>query len=487
MKMLPQVRLIPLTMLLVIVSGCRAVGPDYAPVHVEVPAGWPSLDAPDSASRQVVEADALAQWWTTLGDPVLNSLVGRAADNNKDLKIALTRIRQSRASLGVAGKQRDPSVTGSALYRRTQSGAPTADDPDPALFTSGGDYFNTGFDASWETDLFGKLQRGVEAAAADLEASEEGYRSVLVSLAAETASDYVKLRTQQQQLEIVLKNLDLQERTLSILEDQAAAGLISSLQVQQSKYNIENTRARIPVYRAGIEAILNALAILTGEMPGNLHDELSASAPIPAPGVEIAIGIPAEMLRRRPDIRRAERTLAAQTARVGVATADLYPSFRLSGFLGMTAASADAFFSDNSPNLSIAPFISVPIFNRGRIRDQIEVQNAILERNMIEYENTVLGAVKEVRDTIAAYGEEQKRYRILEKGAAEARAALDIAEEQFRSGLVNFINVLDAQRSLLTFEENQISSRGTITQDVVQLYKALGGGWDSNAEAQSNK
>jgi outer membrane protein TolC len=185
------------------------------------------------------------------------------------------------------------------------------------------------------------------------------------------------------------------------------------------------------------------------------------------------------MLRRRPDIRRAERTLLAQTARVGVATADLYPSFRLSGFLGMTAASAEAFFSDNSPNVSITPFISVPIFNRGRIRSQIEIQNAILERNMIEYETTVLDSVKEVRDAIAAYGEEQKRYRILQKGAEEARSALDIAEEQFRSGLVTFLNVLDAQRALLTFEENGISSRGAITQNLVQLYKALGGGWEN--------
>ena len=465
-------------LLLSIFTGCKVVGPDYKPVQVAVPSEWPSIETSAEEKKQTVDTEALAQWWTTLEDPVLSSLVERAVSNNKDLIIALTRIRQSRAVLGVADKQLDPSVSGSALYRRSQSGIPAAEDPDPALFTSGSDYYDAGFDASWEIDLFGKKHRGIEAAAADLEASEEGYRSVLVSLASETASNYVRLRTLQKQLEIVQRNLELQEKVLSVLEDQAKAGLITYLRVRQSSYNIENTRSRIPGYRISIEETLNTLAILLGEMPGDLHQELSPPAPIPFPGIEIAIGIPADTLRRRPDIRSAERAVAAQTARIGVATADLYPTFSLSGFLGMTAASTDAFFSDNSPTVSIGPFISVPIFNRDKIRDQIEIQNAIQERTLIEYENTVLDAIKEVRDTIIAYGEEQKRYRILEQGAAEARAALNIADEQFRSGLVNFLDVLDAQRSLLSFEETQIGSRGTITQDLIKLYKALGGGWN---------
>ena len=232
--------------------------------------------------------------------------------------------------------------------------------------------------------------------------------------------------------------------------------MIGSLGVQQARYNIENTRSRIPGYNISIEETLNTLAILLGETPGDLHEELSTPGPVPVPGVEIAIGIPADILRRRPDIRNAERTLAAQTARIGVATADLYPSFSLSGFLGMTAASTDAFFSTTSPTANISPFISVPVFNRGKIRDQIEIQNAIQERTLIEYETTVLDAIKEVRDATIAYGEEQKRYRILERGAAEARTAFDIADERFRSGLVNFIDVLDAQRALLSFEETQV-------------------------------
>lgn len=477
MKIFQKAGYIAFLFLLAAFAGCRAVGPDYKPVQVDLPANWPATDAPDSAARQTVDTESLAAWWTTLEDPVLNSLVKRAVANNKDLRIALTRIRQSRASLGVADKQSDPSVTGSAQYRRSQSGTPTADDPDPAPFSTGSDYFNLGFDASWEIDLFGKLKRGVEAAAAELEASEEGYRSVLVSLVSETAGDYVTLRTLQNQLEIVDRNLKLQEEVFDILQNQADAGLISFLQVRQSKYNIENTRARIPGYRISIEQTLNALAILLGEMPGNLHEELSAPGPIPVPKVEIAIGIPADILRRRPDIRNAERMLASQTARVGEATADLYPSFRLTGFLGMTAYSTDAFFSDDSPTASIAPFISVPLFNRDKIRDRIEIQNAILERYLIEYETTVLDAIKEVRDAVAAYGEEQKRYRILENGAAQARSALDISTERFNSGLADFLSVLDAQRALLIFEESQTSSRGTITHNLIQLYKALGGGW----------
>jgi NodT family efflux transporter outer membrane factor (OMF) lipoprotein len=484
MNTLRKDKLFAFVLLCALAAGCR-VGPNYAPVRANVPATWPAVNAPDSAARQTLDTEALARWWTTLGDPVLNSLVERAVFNNKDLKIALTRVRQSRATLGISNKQLDPSVSGSAQYSRSQSGTPTPSDSDPAAFSTGGDYFDVGFDASWEIDLFGKLHRGIEAAAADLEASEEGYRDVLVSLVAETASDYATLRTLQQQMEIVQRNLELQEKALAVVEDQANAGLISYLQVRQQRYNIENTRSRLPGYRASIEASMNTLAILLGEMPGNLHDELSTPGSIPVPGVEIAMGIPADILRRRPDIRQAERTLAAQTARVGVATADLYPTFRLSGSLGMTAYSADAFFSDDSPGLSITPFISVPVFNREKIRDQIEVQNAVEERNFIQYENTVLDAIKEVRDAVAAYAEEQKRYHMLERGAQESRAALDIADEQFRSGLVSYLSVIDAQRNLLSFEETQISSKGTITRNLIELYKALGGGWDPDAATQS--
>lgn len=472
---------IVVVLLAVVFAGCMTVGPDYKPVKVNVPGEWPAIEGQENAGKQVAEAETLAQWWTTLEDPVLSNLVKRALSSNKDLKIALTRIRQSRAAFGVADKQLDPSVSGSALYRRSQSGVPTDEDSDPALFSTGSDYFNAGFDASWEIDLFGKRHRGIEAAAAELEASEEGYRDILVSLVSETASNYVRLRTLQQQREIVRRNLELQEKVLTIVEDQATAGLISSLRVRQSGYNIENTRSRIPGYRVSIEETLNTLAILLGEIPGDLHEELLAPAPIPVPGVEIAVGIPADILRRRPDIRNAERVLAAQTARVGVATADLYPSFSLGGVLGVTATSLDTFFSDESAAVSITPFISVPLFNRNKIRNQIEIRNAVQERTLIEYETTVLDAIKEVRDAIMAYGEEQKRYRILEKGTVEARSALDISEGQFHSGLVDFLDVLDAQRALLLFEETQVGSRGTITQNLIKLYKALGGGWDPQA------
>jgi NodT family efflux transporter outer membrane factor (OMF) lipoprotein len=472
-----KIRLLIALILFAVYAGCT-VGPDYKPVREDMPAEWPSAEKQDDSIAQAAEADSLVQWWTTLEDPILSDLVKRGLSGNKDLKIALTRIRQARAVLGTAHRALHPSVTGSALYSRSQTGTPTAEDPEPSAFSIGSDYYDAGFDASWEIDLFGKKHRSIEAAAADLDASGDGYRSVQVSMVSEIASNYVKLRTLQKQLEIVSRNLEMQEKALSVLEDQAEAGLIGSLQVQQARYNVENTRARIPDYRTSIEESLNSLAILLGEMPGDLHEELSAPAPVPVPGVEIIAGIPADILRRRPDIRQAERSLAAQTARVGVATADLYPSLSLSGTLGLTAYSRDNFFSDENAALSISPFISIPLFNRKKIRDQIEVQNAIQERTLIEYETTVLDAIKEVRDAIMAYGEEQKRYRILKKGTAEARMALDIADERFRSGLVDFLVVLDAQRALLSFEETQISSQGTITLDLIRLYKALGGGWD---------
>jgi NodT family efflux transporter outer membrane factor (OMF) lipoprotein len=442
-----------------------------------VPEAWPSIEVKKDTEKQTPDMETLARWWTTLEDPILSDLVERAVSNNKDVRIALTRIRQARAALGIVDKQLDPSLSGSALYRRSQSGVSTAEDPDPEAFSMGSDYFDMGFDASWEIDLFGKKHRNIEAAVADLEASKEGFYDVLVSLISETASNYVTLRTLQQQLEIVYQSLELQEKVLGILEDQETVGLIGSLRVQQSRYNIESARARIPGYRISIEETLNRLAILLGEMPGDLHQELSAPGPIPVPTVEITIGIPADILRRRPDIRNAERMLAAQTARVGVATADLYPVFTLGGFLGITAGSVDAFLSSSSPTISITPFISVPIFNRGKIRDQIEVQNAVQERYLVQYETTVLDAIKEVRDAIIAYGEEHKRYRILENGATQARSALETVGERYHSGLVDFLDVLDAQRALLSFEENQVGSRGSITQELIRLYKALGGCW----------
>ena len=463
--------------LLLVAGGCRVVGPDYSRPEINVPGQWPSSDV-EEASENRPGSEQLAEWWTTLDDPVLSSLVDRTLQNNKDLRVALARIRKARAQLGVSAKEREPSVSGSAQYRRTQSGDPTPEDDDPFLFTSGRDFYDIGVDASWQIDLFGGRYRNIEAAVADLQASEESYRGVMVSLAAETASNYVRLRTYQQQLGIINRNLELQEKVLAVLEDQAEVGLISSLQVQQSRYNIENTRSRIPGYRISIEETLNTLAILAGEMPGSLHQELENPAPVPTPGLEIAIGIPAEVLRRRPDIREAERVLAAQTARIGAAEADLYPSFQLSGSLGITASSLNSFFSDDSPEASIIPFISIPLFNRDKIRNRIEIQNALQEQYLVEYESKVMDAIKEVRDALIAYGEEQKRYLILEKGAVEARLALNIADEQFRAGLVTFINVLDAQRSLLSFEESQVSSRGTITLDLIRMYKSLGGGWN---------
>jgi NodT family efflux transporter outer membrane factor (OMF) lipoprotein len=457
-------------------SACH-VGPDYKPVSMNVPPEWPAAGMEVNSTLQSAEAERLADWWTTLDDPALNDLVKRVIKGNRDIKIALTRVRQARAALGEAGRQIHPSVTGSAVYRRTQSGMPTPDDPDPSAFSVEIDYYNAGFDASWEIDLFGKRHRNIEAATAELEASGEGYRSVLVSMVAETVSSYVRLRILQKQLDIVTRNLEIQEKALSVLEDNASAGLIGSLQVQQARYNIENTRSRIPGYRVSIEETMNSIAIMLGEMPGNLHDELSSPSPIPLPEVEIVIGIPADILRRRPDIRKAERALAAQTARIGAAQADLYPSLRLTGALGLTADSLDSFFSDENASLNISPFISIPLFNRNRIRDQIEIQNAIQERTLIEYENTVVNAIKEVRDAVMAYGEEQKRYNMLTRGANAAQMALEIADERFNSGLVDFLDVLDAQRALLSFEESKAGSSGAITLDLIRLYKALGGGW----------
>jgi NodT family efflux transporter outer membrane factor (OMF) lipoprotein len=414
----------------------------------------------------------LAAWWTTLNDPELSRLIDRAVLGNLDLKKAMGRVRESRARRGMAKADLFPTLdaTGSASWSRSNKDIGSGK-------TS--DLFAATFDAGWELDIFGGVRRSVEATEADLQANYEDLRNVLVSLIGEMALNYIEVRTFQTRLTVAEANLEAQKETYKLNLWRYQAGLSDELTVQQARYNLENTRSQIPTLRIGLEEAKNRLAVLLGEQPGKVHTELEERKPVPVPPLEFAVGVPADVLRRRPDLRRAERQLAAQTARIGVATADLYPKFTLSGSIGLETLSLTNLSSSGSLTLSGGPRITWAIFKAGAIRQNIEFQSALQEQYLIAYEATVLSVLEEVENALVNYAEEQQRRDNLRNAIQAAQKAVELAKHKYQAGLTDFSNVLDAQRSLLSFQDQLAQSDGTVTSNLVRLYKALGGGWTS--------
>lgn len=453
-------------------AGCFAVGPDYKPPDIVGPAQWrPSLRG--GLTETEPQAKTLAEWWTTLGDTDLSALMGRAVTGNPDLKVAQARIREARARRGIAEAGLFPSLNlgGSAAVRRGSEDTGSG---------QRAELYRIGFDASWEFDVFGGVRRSIEAAQGELEASVADYQDVLVSLVAEVALNYVDMRTFQEQLQVAEDNLKAQAETLQLTEWRFAAGLVSSLDVEQAKTNLESTRAQLPRLRTNIEAAKNRLAILLGVFPGALEAQLAARKPIPEAPPEVAVGVPAEALRRRPDVRRAERQLAAQTARIGVATADLYPKFTLPGTIGLEALAANHLFSTANRAWSLIGNFAWTIFKGGAIRQNIEVQSALQEQALNQYEATILTALEEGENSLIAYAEEQERRDTLAAATQAAQRAAELAQNQYTSGLIDFQALLDSQRSVLTFQDQLAQSKGQVTTNLISLYKALGGGWNSS-------
>jgi len=457
---------------LFIFTGCAAVGPNHVPPDTPVPATYHS-ELKGGLNAKEMDPQTLAAWWTTLNDPELSSLIDRAVSGNLDVKNALARVREARARRGIAKADLFPTLDarGSATWSRINrdEGSSTSDD-----------FYAAGFDAGWELDIFGGVRRSVEAAEADLQASEENLRNVLVSLLAEVALNYIDVRTSQVQIAVAEANLEAQSETYQLTQWRYEAGLSDELAVQQARYSLESTRSLIPPLRTGLEEAMNRIAVLLGEQPGKVHPELEKQEPIPVTPLDVAVGVPADLLRRRPDVRQAERELAAQTARIGVATADLYPKFTLNGSIGLEALSLSN-LSSGTLTLSGGPRVTWAIFRGGAIRQNIEVQSALQEQALIQYEATLLGALEEVENALVAYAEVQQRRQSLSEATQAAKEAAELARYKYESGLTDFNNVLDAQRSLLSFQEQLAQSEGTVTSNLVRLYKALGGGWTSMA------
>jgi multidrug efflux system outer membrane protein len=450
-------------------TGCAAVGPDYKRPDVPVYEDWHTrLDGK-------ANPESLAEWWTTFNDTKLTHLIERAVKGNLDLKKAWAQVRAARARRGIAESGLLPSLngSGSATWTRT-----TGNGVGNATISTDSKLYAANFDASWELDLFGGVRRSVEAAEGDLQASEESLRDVLVSLLSELALNYFDVRTYQDRLQVAADNLQSQSETHELTQWRYQAGLTDELAVQQARHNLENTRSQIPVLRTGLDAAMNRIAVLLGEQPGAVHDELDRPEPIPVPPLQVAVGVPADLLRRRPDVRQAEEELAAQTARIGVATADLYPKFTLSGSIGLETLSLKN-LSSGTVAFSGGPSITWAIFKGGAIRQNIKLQSALQEEALVHYESIILGALEEVENALRAYIETQERRKSLSDATRAAQIAAELAQQKYQAGLTDFTSVLDAQRSLLSLQEQLTISNGNVSGNLVRVYKALGGGWTS--------
>ena len=465
----------------VLVAGC-SVGPDYRrPDDVLAPA-W--LEA--QRAEFDTQPATLVNWWTEFNDAELNSLVERAVKSNLDVILAESRIRESRASQVLAEAGAWPSVGSAGSYSRNRSSEnAVASRAQGAVGTPGPgsnleqDLYRTGFDAAWEIDVFGGTRRSVEAARANVEAAIEDRRDVLVTLLGDVAKNYIDLRGRQRLLAVTQGNLQAQQEILRLTRIRFDAGLASDLEIAQAEGQAQTTAAQIPTLESGIKQTAYRLDLLLGAQPGTTWSDLSGQAPIPALPPQAHVGLPTELLRRRPDIRRAERQLAAATAQIGVATADLYPKFSLIGTFGLQSISSSDWFTAQSRFWSIGPTVRWPVFDAGKIRANIEIRNAQQEQALKVYEKSVLSALSDVESALVNYSKEQVRYRSL-LGAVDAnRRALQISNDLYTQGLVAFLNVLDAERALFSSENDLAQSEANMASNLVALYKALGGGWDT--------
>jgi NodT family efflux transporter outer membrane factor (OMF) lipoprotein len=450
------------------------VGPDFQPPQVAVPANW---FGPTSASPAEPAGVDLARWWTVFDDPTLVSLEERAVRSNLDLMQAEARIRQARAARGIAASGLGPGVDATGAFQRSRSPGRTDNWQQGETRGVVSNTYDAGFDAGWELDVFGGIRRNIEAADADLQASVESRRDVLVTLTAEVARNYIELRAFQQRIEIARQNLATQQHSARLTRQRFEGGFVSGLDVANAEAQMAATASQIPLLEAGARQSIYALAVLLGQEPGALVAELSPPSGIPAAPPSTPAGLPSDLLRRRPDIRRAEAEIHAATARIGVVTADLFPRFTISGAAGMRSGDFSSWLTWAQRFWSFGPSVSWRAFDTGRTRSAIEEQEALQEQALIAYQQTVLGALQEVENALIASAKEEERRRSLADAVAANRKAVRLAKTLYTEGQTDFLNVLDAQRSLFLTEETLVLSTSAMSTDLVALYKAVGGGW----------
>jgi multidrug efflux system outer membrane protein len=455
-------------LLLTLLASACAVGPDYVRPDPPLPATWQTAPTGFDAAA----AAPVGRWWDTFGDPVLANLVERATVANRDVVRAAARVAEAQALYRATRSAEFPSIDSDAdvLYQRSSVNA---------LFPGGTDdtLYGIGVSASWEVDLFGRVRRSVESSAARFEASEDDRRAVLVAVAAEVANTYVEVRTLQRRLDVARANLESQGRIVELTRIRFEGGIASSLDVAQAESIHANTRTVIPPLQADLARQINRLSVLLGENPGPLASELEPIAPIPTPPSELTVSLPVDVVRQRPDVRFAERELAAQTALIGVATADLYPRLTLFGTFGFDATDAADLFQGPSRSYSVGPSVRWNVFDAGRIRALIGAEEARTAQALAAYEQSILLALEEVENALVTYARLQEQRDASVDAIRAANQSLELATALYKDGLVDFQNVLDAQRTLLAFEDQLARVDGSSAQTLVQLYRALGGGW----------
>ncbi|HNZ49710.1 MAG TPA: efflux transporter outer membrane subunit [Candidatus Hydrogenedentes bacterium] len=510
----------------VFLAGCMT-GPDYQRPDLATPGNW---SQPMQGGEKADTPEAV-HWWKEFSDSRLDALVSRALAANLDIRLAESRIREARGNLVRTGAALWPQLNVSGSYQRRQIAEINTSRPPSAranaVFSKNGltglsisgtspagpgvsitpdlrgggnttvgvsagteslakkpdrqmDLYQTGFDASWELDIFGATRRAKEAARAEIEAAEENRRAVYISVAAEMARSYFDLRALQHRLAIARSNTATVENSLQLVQARFDAGLTSELDVRRAEAQLANTRALIPALEYGIEQAIHRMSILCAEIPGALREELITTEELPDAPPEVLVGIPSELLRRRPDIRRDERLLAAATARIGVATADLFPKFMLTGSLMGSASDFSGLSLGANRIWSIGPAIRWPVFDAGRIRANIDIQNARQEQALLSYEKTVIQSFAEVENALVLYAQEQNRFEELGKSVEAGEKALAIANDLYAQGLVSYLEVLDAERTLFTARDQRLQSQVSVLTSLVSLYKALGGGWEES-------
>ena len=442
-------------------AGCASLTTRTGPLpEVAVPAQW-SQAAPHTATTT-----SLADWWQRFNDPLLSQLVTQSLQANTTVRSAQAALTQARALRDVSSANLGPNVGASASAQRSKSG----DNP-------AGNSFRAGFDASWEPDLFGGKRAGLTASEATAQASQASLGDTQVSVAAEVAVTYLQLRGLQARLAIARSNLASQQETLQITDWRVQAGLTTSLELSQARTNTEQTLAQIPALETSVAQTRHALAVLTGQPPSALNAVLEPVAAVPLPADDLALSIPAATLRQRPDVRAAEAQIAAALARVSQADAARYPSFQISGSVGLSAIALSSLTGGGSLVSALLGSVSVPLFDGGAARAQVRSQEAALEQSRIAYQAVVLTALQEVEDALVSLRGNRERLQRLRNASESAQQAALLATQRYNSGLVDFQTVLDTQRSLLSTQDSVASTQAELSADHVRLYKALGGGW----------
>lgn len=475
-------RYVLLATALPVLAGCTKLGPDFErPEAWWKPASWfaatPVTPPAPRASIPVAEPFDAA-WWKVLNDPVLNAMQEQLATANLDLRTADFRLAQARAQLGVTESAQGPVVNANASYARARASQRSTVARIARSFEPY-DLFQYGLDLSWEIDLWGRVARLVEAGEAQLAAVEEAKRDLLVSSSAELARNYIALRGVQRKVAITRQNLQIARQNQALTRDRAAGGLTTDLDVANASSQVASVEAQLPGLEEQQARLSNAIALLLGEQPGARLAALAVPRAAPVVPPRVPVGVPGDLTRRRPDIRQAEANLHAATAGIRVARADFFPRVTLSGFGAIQGLNVSNLRDSAALAYSIGPSITLPIFEGGRLRRTLELREAQQQEAAIAYQRTVLGALHEVDNALTAYGTEQRRRDRLEQAVAESRRALGLARLRYEQGVADFLQVLTAQRALLDAEQNLADSTTNVALNLVQLYRALGGGWEA--------